>query len=198
MTKVYTALVTRGEVTWTADIQDLPGYNRAAAMGKDWDSLKRAAQEMCDCILGLPDGTVVVDLKLKDLELQAAVEEVGTAKVVLRSAQHEADMALRRAARRLCRIAPVRDVARILGYSHQHVAKMVPRSALKAAEQTGSTPQDWAKMLYLVAGIKTPASPGELALEASSWLDSFPKDPGFAEEVAAAHRAFIRETAGDA
>lgn len=191
MTTVYRGAVTRGEAGWIASTRDLPEGKQAIAGAKNLKQLQTMIQGMAERCVNLPPGSVVVDLELEDPELQQLVDEVHAARANLRAAQDEADVALGRAARRLTRIAPVRDVAHLLGYSHQYIARRVPKSALKEAEGTGDTPQDWAKMLYVVAGMKTPASSADLASEARSWLDTFPDDPDFLRQVTAEHRALI-------
>ena len=195
MTTVYTGVVTRGEAGWLASTRDLPDGKQALATANSLKKVKAMIEGMTERCLDLPPGSVVVDLELENPELQRLVDEVQVARAMLRSAQFEADAALGRAARRLIRIAPVRDVGYLLGYSHQHVARQVSRSALKEAEKTGDTPQDWARMLYEVAGVTTPASQQELAREAKSWLDTFPEDPDFLQQVTTAHRELIQKAA---
>lgn len=197
MTKVYTALVERGEATWTARIQDLPDGKTALAMGKNWKQLRTLAQEACGHAVGLLPDEVVVDLILDDPDLQALIEEAKVARAALRAARFEADATLGRAARRLSHLATVRDIAEMLGCSYQHVAKNVPRDAMQKAEDAGDTPEDWARMLYLVAGMRTPASGAELAREARSWVRDFPDDPEFLRRITEAHRALVQERSGE-
>jgi hypothetical protein len=191
MTEVYKAFVKRGESTWTADVQDLPNGQHALAMGNSWKQLRAVTQEMCEHILRLPKGSVAIDLELDDPELQALVEEAKFAKATLRNAQSEAQATLGRALRRLGRMATVRDMAEMLGYSHQYIARKAPKNALE--EASGGTPEDWARMLFSVAGVRTPVDSDELAREARCWLDTFPDDPDFLRQVTCEHRALIKK-----
>lgn len=191
MTQAYTALVERGESMWTATVQGLPNGQNAVAMGNSWKRLRGMVQEMCEHILGLPSGSVAISLELSDPELQALIDEARVAKAVLRGAQSNAQATLERALRTLSRTATVRDMAEMLGYSHQYIARKAPKNTLK--EEPGDTPRDYARMLYLVAGVKTPASREELAREARAWVKGFPEDPDFLGQVVAEHRALIKE-----
>jgi hypothetical protein len=191
MTHVLRATVTRGESSWIASVLDLPDGQRATVMGRTWKQLRELTQEACEHHLTLPKGSVVIDLRLEDPELQELIEEAKAAKAMLRNAQSYAQTTLVRALRRLGRMATVRDMAEMLDYSHQYVARKAPKDTLK--EAPGDTPEDWARMLFSVAGMRTPASSAELAREARCWLDSFPDDPEFTRKVAASHRALIQE-----
>lgn len=97
-------------------------------MGSTWTKAKKAAEEMAEHILKAPAGSVVVDLELEDQELQSLIDEVKRAKVAAREAQENADAALGKAARALTQNATVRNVASMLGHSHQYVAKVAPKS----------------------------------------------------------------------
>lgn len=129
MTTVYTALVTRGKATWLASVKGLPNDKTVLSMGKSWKQLKTLTEEACDHALGVPDGDTVVSLEFEDPELQILINELEKRKVALRAAKVEMDAALGRAARRLTQEATLRDVAEMLGYSHQYISTLAsPRT----------------------------------------------------------------------
>lgn len=184
--------MTRGKANWIASTQGLPDGKTAMALGKTWRQMTAMLQEAAEMTLALPSGSVVLDLKLDDPELQRLIDETKRTRGVLRDAQFEAGAALGHAARVLTREATVRDVAEMLGCSFQQISKLAPKN--KQEEESGNTPQDWAQMLYLVAGLRKPATTEGLAREARKWntkASPFPEDPAFAQEVAREHRAFI-------
>lgn len=128
MTTVLKGKVTRGEANWIASVsQGLPEGATALVMAPDWKKLRALAGEMCDRILAVPDGEVVVDLELEDAELQELINEVRQKKAQARDAEEAAREALGRAARRLTGQATVRDVAEMLGCSFQQVSKLAPK-----------------------------------------------------------------------
>lgn len=192
MTQIVRGLVTRGKGNWIASTQGLPDGKTAMALGKTWKQMTAMLQEAAEMTLALPSGSVALDLKLDDPELQRLIDEVKRTKGVLRDAQFEAGAAMGHAARVLTKEATVRDVAEMLGCSFQQISKLAPKG--KQEEEPGSTPQDWARMLYLVAGIRTPATTEKLTREARKWsteASPFSGDQAFIQEVAREHRAFI-------
>lgn len=128
MTTVLTGIVARGNENWIVNLQGLPEGRTGVALGNTWPKAKAAAEELAEHILEAPEGSVVVDLILKDSELQELIDEVKRTKAAARQAQAEAEAAFGKAARRLTETAAVRDVAAMLGYSHQYVAKAAPKS----------------------------------------------------------------------
>jgi hypothetical protein len=192
MTQIVRGIVTRGNGNWIASTQGLPDGKQAMAVGKTWKQMRAMLQNGAEMTLALPPGSVALDLKLDDRELQGLVDEVKRTRGVLRDAQFEAGAAMGHAARALTREATVRDVAEMLGCSFQQVSKLAPKG--KAEEEPGDTPEDWAKMLYVVAGVRELATTEKLAREAREWstkASPFPEDPAFIQEVAREHRAFI-------
>lgn len=193
---VVAGLVTRGGGNWIASTQGLPDGKQAMAVGKTWKQMKAMLQNGAEMTLALPPGSVVLDLKLEDPELQSLIDEVKRTKGVLRDAQFEAGAAMGHAARVLTKDATVRDVAEMLGCSFQQVSKLASKS--RNAEEPGDTPKDWAQMLYLVDGLRGPVSTATLVSHAKRYCTQsspFPEDPDFAEEVWREHRAFIEKMA---
>ncbi|MFE0472542.1 hypothetical protein ACFW2V_13100 [Streptomyces sp. NPDC058947] len=127
MTTVLTGIVARGHASWIVDLQGLPEGKTGVAMGTTWAKAKAAAEELAEHILSEPKGSVVVDLVLADDDLQRLIDEVKRTKAAVQKAQEEADAAFGKAARTLTATSTVRDVAAMLGYSHQYVAKVASK-----------------------------------------------------------------------
>lgn len=196
MKQIVNGLATRGKDSWLTSTQGLPDGKQALSMGKTWKQAQELLQQAAEMALKVPPGSVTIDLKLEDPELQALVDDVYSKRTVLRDADFEHKAALGKATRYLTKVATFRDVAAMLGISHQYVAKLAPKSQ---DEESGDTPKDWARRLYLVAGLKKPLMPGEVVREAKQWSTAaspFPGDPAFAEEVAREHEAFIGRMKG--
>lgn len=128
MKQIVRVLVTRGEATWLASTQGLPNDKQAMAMGKTWKQTKALIQDSAERALGVPPGTVEADMRLEDPELQKLIDDVQQKKAVLRDAEFEAGAAMGVAARTLTEQATVRDVAEMLGCSHQYVSKLARKS----------------------------------------------------------------------
>jgi hypothetical protein len=189
MKQTVNGLATRGQDSWLTSTQGLPDSKQALSMGKTWKQAQELLQQAAEMALKAPPGSVVIDLKLEDPELQALVDDVHSKRAVLRDAEFGYQAALGKAARYLTKVATFRDVAAMLGISHQYVAKLAPKADQPG--EPGNTPEDCARMLYLVAGIRKPASTARLVREAKSWVATFPDDPEFAEQVNREHRKFI-------
>lgn len=130
MMRVVKGLVTGGNGdNWLASTQGLPDGKQAMALAKSWKQLQQMIQDATERTLGLPPGSVVVDMEFEDPELQELVNEVRRSRGVLRDARFEAGAAMGKAARTLTKTATVRDVAQMLGCSHQQVAKLAPKSS---------------------------------------------------------------------
>lgn len=129
MTLVFTGIVTRVKTNWVVGLQGLPDGKVGIAMGRTWSRARTGAQEMAEYILAVPEGSVVVDLKHEDAELQKLIDDVADKRAAVRIAQDNLNASLGAAVRTLSRHATVRDVADMLGYSFQHVAKLAPKAA---------------------------------------------------------------------
>lgn len=196
MKQIVNGLATRGRDSWLTSTQGLPDGKQALSMGKTWKQAQDLLRQAVEMALKVPPGSVTIDLKLEDPELQALVDEVYRKRSALRDAEFEYAAAMGVAARFLTKVATVRDVAAMLDCSHQHVAKLAPKSQ---DQEPGDTPKDWARMLYLVAGLKKQLTPDAMTREAKQWSTAaspFPDDPAFAEEVVREHQAFISRMKG--
>lgn len=129
MKRIVNGLATRGHDSWLTSTQDLPDGKQALSMGKTWKQAQDLLQQAAEMALKVPPGSVVVDLRLEDPELQSLVDEVHSRRAVLREAEFQYGAALSTAARTLTKTATVRDVAVMLGCSHQRVAKLAPKNA---------------------------------------------------------------------
>lgn len=127
MTKVLTGLVTRGKANWLVGLQGLPEGKMGLAMGTTWSKAKSGAEEMAAYILGEPQGSVVVDLRLEDAALQALIDDVAARRAAAERARDDLNASIGIAARALARHATLRDVGSMLGYSFQYVARFVPK-----------------------------------------------------------------------
>jgi hypothetical protein len=128
MTTVLTGIVTRGKANWLVGLQGLPEGKTGLAMGTTWSKARSGAQEMGAYILGEPEGSVVVDLKLEDAGLQALIDDVWRRRAALEQARDDLNASIGIAARTLARHATLRDVGSMLGYSFQYVARFVPKA----------------------------------------------------------------------
>lgn len=129
MKQIVNGLATRGEDSWLTSTQGLPDGKQALSMGKSWKQAQALLQQAAELALKVPPGSVTVDLELEDPELQKLIDEVHRTRAVLRDAEFHYGAALGVAARTLTKQATVRDVAAMLGCSHQHVAKLAPRAS---------------------------------------------------------------------
>jgi hypothetical protein len=129
MKQIVKVLVTRSGDNWIASTQGLPNDKQAMALGRTWKQTKAMIQDSAERALGVPPGTVEADMELENPELQKLIEDVRQRKAVLRDAEFEAGAAMGLAARTLTRQATVRDVAEMLGCSHQYVSKLAPKSS---------------------------------------------------------------------
>lgn len=129
MKQIVNGLATRGEDSWLTSTQGLADGKQALSMGKTWKQAQTLLQRAAELALKAPPGSVTVDLKLEDPELQKLVDEVHRTRALLRDAEFHYGAALGVAARTLTKQATVRDAAAMLGCSHQHVAKLAPKSA---------------------------------------------------------------------
>ncbi len=129
MKQIVNGLATRGEDSWLTSTQGLPDGKQALSMGKTWKQAQELLQRAAEMALSAPPGSVVVDLKLEDAELQELVDEVHHRQAALRDAKFHYDAAMGAAARALTKRMTVRDVAAMLGCSHQYVAKLAPKSS---------------------------------------------------------------------
>lgn len=129
MKQIVNGLATYGRDGWLTSTQGLSDGKQALSMGKTWKQSRELLQQAAEMALKAPPGSVTVDLKLEDAGLQRLVDTVHRTRAVLRDAEFEYGAALGAAARTLAKTATVRDVAAMLGCSHQHVAKLAPKSA---------------------------------------------------------------------
>lgn len=129
MKTVVKGIMERGEAGWIASTQGLSDGRQAMTAGKTWKETVKMLQDAAERTLKVPPGAVALDLELDDPELQKLVDEVHRTQALLRESQFEAGAAMGLAARTLTKKATVRDVAEMLGCSHQQVAKLAPKSA---------------------------------------------------------------------
>lgn len=128
MMQIVNGLATRGQDSWLASTQGLPDGKQALSMGKTWKQARELLQQAAEMSLKAPPGSVTVDLKLEDSELQELVDEVRRRQATLRDAKFHYDAAMGTAARTLTKRMTLRDVAEMLGCSHQYVAKLAPKN----------------------------------------------------------------------
>lgn len=124
MKQIVNGLATRGEDSWLTSTQGLPDGKQALSMGKNWKQAQTLLQRAAEMALKAPPGSVTIDLRLEDPELQGLVDEVHRTRAALRDAEFHYGAALGTASRVLTKQATVRDVAAMLGCSAQHVSKM--------------------------------------------------------------------------
>jgi hypothetical protein len=129
MDKIVTGLATRGRDGWLTSTQGLPDGKQALSMGKTWKQAQELLRQAAELALKASPGSIAIDLKLEDAGLQKLVDEVHRKRAILRDAEFEYQAALGAASRTLTKTATVRDVAEMLGCSHQYVAKLAPKSA---------------------------------------------------------------------
>lgn len=129
MKQVVKAIMERGETGWLGSTMGLPDGKQALAVGKSWQQTARMLRDATERTLRVPSGSVVLDLRIDDPNLQSLIDEVHRTQAVLRDARFEAGAALGHAARVLTNRATVRDVAAMLGCSPQYVSKLAPKSA---------------------------------------------------------------------
>lgn len=128
MKQIVNGLATRGNDSWLTSTQGLPEGKQALSMGKTWKQAQALLQQAAEMALKAPPGSVTVDLKLEDPELQKLVDEVHRTRAILKDAEFHYGAALGVAARTLTKQATVRDVAAMLGCSHQRVSQLAPKS----------------------------------------------------------------------
>lgn len=129
MKQVVKGFATRGQGSWIASTQGLPDDKQALSTGKTWKQARDLLQRATEMTLKAPPGSVGIDLKLEDPNLQSLVDEVHRTRAVLREAEFHYGAAMGAATRILTRTMTVRDVAAMLGCSPQHVAKLAQKSA---------------------------------------------------------------------
>jgi predicted XRE-type DNA-binding protein len=129
MKQIVAGLATRGQDSWLTSTHGLPDGKQALSMGKTWKQAQDLLQQAAEMALKAPPGSVAVDLKLEDPKFQKLVDEVRRRQAALRDAKFHYDAAMGTAVRTLAKQMTVRDVAQMLGCSHQHVSKLARKSA---------------------------------------------------------------------
>ncbi|HWB35430.1 MAG TPA: hypothetical protein VHA75_05325, partial [Rugosimonospora sp.] len=105
MKQVVKAIMEHGEAGWLGSTQGLPDGKQAMAVGKGWQQTARMLRDATERTLRVPSGSVVLDIRIDDPELQKLIDEVKRTQAVLRDAKFEAAAAMGTAARTLTRKA---------------------------------------------------------------------------------------------
>lgn len=117
--KRYVTAVQDGE-DWVLTLEDLDGTKVVIAGCR---TLKRARQKMSERLEEMGAGPYFT-IRFGDPEMQAAVDAHADARKKAQKAVMDADAALSWAALALHQKMSLRDVAVMLGYSHQYIAHM--------------------------------------------------------------------------
>jgi predicted RNase H-like HicB family nuclease len=120
----YRVNVTRERDAWLADVPDVPG---AHTFARSLSALQRSVREVIVLMTDRP-GEALDDFDLDfRYEIGDSSTAVGTARearAAAERAERESAAAIRRAVARLPASLSVRDVAELLGISHQRVAQV--------------------------------------------------------------------------
>jgi predicted RNase H-like HicB family nuclease len=121
---VYRVNVTRERDAWLADVPDVPG---AHTFARSLSALQRSVREVIVLMTDRPDDA----LDDFDLDVRYDIGDSSAAVAVARRARAEAEQAerasaeaIRRAVAELPASLSVRDVAALLGVSHQRIAQV--------------------------------------------------------------------------
>jgi predicted RNA-binding Zn ribbon-like protein len=121
---VYRVNVTRERGVWLADIPDVPG---AHTFARSLSALQRSVREVIVLMTDRADeafDTFDLDVRYDIGDSAAAVAAARRARVEAEQAERASADAVRRAVARLPVSLSVRDVAELLGISHQRVAQV--------------------------------------------------------------------------
>jgi len=121
---VYRVNVTRERDAWLADVPDVPG---AHTFARSLSALQRNAREVIVLMTDRPDDAVDdfdLDIRYDIGDSSAAVATARRARVEAEQAERASAEAIRHAVAELPASLSVRDVAALLGVSHQRVAQV--------------------------------------------------------------------------
>ncbi|WP_322749829.1 MULTISPECIES: hypothetical protein [unclassified Frankia] len=120
----YRVNVTRERDAWLADVPDVPG---AHTFARSLSALRRSVQEVIVLMTDRPDEAFDdfdLDFRYEIGDSSTAVATAREARAVAEQAERESADAIRRAVAGLPSSLSVRDVAELLGVSHQRVAQV--------------------------------------------------------------------------
>ena len=120
----YRVNVTRERDAWLADVPDVPG---AHTFARSLSALARDVREVVVLMTDRPDDALDdfdLDVRYEIGDGTAAVATARAARATAEQAERESAAAVRRAVARLPSSLSVRDVAELLGISHQRVAQV--------------------------------------------------------------------------
>jgi predicted RNase H-like HicB family nuclease len=121
---VYRVNVTRERDAWLADVPDLPG---AHTFARSLSALQRSVREVIVLMTDRPDDALDdfdLDIRYEIGDSSAAVAAVRRARAAAEQAERASAEAIRQAVAELPASLSVRDVAALLGVSHQRVAQV--------------------------------------------------------------------------
>jgi predicted RNase H-like HicB family nuclease len=121
---VYRVNVTRERDAWLADVPDLPG---AHTFARSLSALQRSVREVIVLMTDRPDAALDdfdLDIRYEIGDSSAAVAAVRRARAAAEQAERASAEAIRQAVAELPASLSVRDVAALLGVSHQRVAQV--------------------------------------------------------------------------
>jgi len=121
---VYWVNVTRERDAWLADVPDVPG---AHTFARSLSALQRSVREVIVLMTDRPDDALDdfdLDVRYEIDDSSAAVAAARRARVEAEQAERASAEAIRHAVAGLPASLSVRDVAALLGVSHQRVAQV--------------------------------------------------------------------------
>jgi len=121
---VYRVNVTRERDAWLADVPDVPG---AHTFARSLSALQRSVREVVVLMTDRPDDAVDdfdLDVRYEIGDSSAAVAVARRARAEAERAERASAEAVRQAVAELPSSLSVRDVAALLGVSHQRVAQV--------------------------------------------------------------------------
>jgi predicted RNase H-like HicB family nuclease len=121
---VYRVNVTRERDAWLADVPDVPG---AHTFARSLSALQRSVREVIVLMTDRPDDALDdfdLDVRYEVGDSSAAVAAARRARVEAEQAERASAEAIRQAVAELPASLSVRDVAALLGVSHQRIAQV--------------------------------------------------------------------------
>jgi predicted RNase H-like HicB family nuclease len=121
---VYRVNVTRERDAWLADVPDVPG---AHTFARSLSALQRSVREVIVLMTDRPDDALDdfdLDVRYEIGDSSAAVAAARRARVEAEQAERASAEAIRQAVAELPASLSVRDVAALLGVSHQRIAQV--------------------------------------------------------------------------
>lgn len=137
--ETFRATIRREGKWWIATVSDLPGKGSGVTQGRTWTEVCDMAADLVAILLEIPIESVHIEPVLDNPQAQAAWGQARRTRAAAQKASMDAEEALVKAAKILTGMSTVRDAGAILGYSHQHIAKLVP--------QRSEATKNWADLL---------------------------------------------------